>query len=64
MRQKVISQCQCSILDAREERLLDDSGCVELRLICNRCGSVLDSETVPLAPAAEEGRGAEGEQEA
>ena len=39
-------ECTCSILNAREEKLLDDEGRVQVRLICNRCGTVLDSETV------------------
>ncbi len=40
------TDCACSILNAREEKLLDDEGRVQVRLICNRCGTVLDSETV------------------
>lgn len=39
--------CTCSILNAREEKLLDDEGRVQVRLICNRCGTVLDSEVLP-----------------
>lgn len=39
--------CACSILNAREEKLLDDEGRVQVRLICNRCGTVLDSEILP-----------------
>jgi len=39
--------CTCSILNAREEKLLDDEGRVQVRLICNRCGAVLDSELLP-----------------
>lgn len=39
--------CSCSILNAREEKLLDDEGRVQVRLICNRCGTVLDSEVLP-----------------
>ena len=42
--------CTCSILNAREEKLLDDEGRVQIRLICNRCGTVLDSEIVPPSP--------------
>ena len=38
--------CRCSILDTREEKLLDERGQIQLRLICNRCGEVLDSEIV------------------
>ena len=40
------SECRCSILQSREEKLLDDEGRVQVRLICNRCGSVLDSEVI------------------
>ena len=39
--------CSCSILNAREEKLLDEEGRVQVRLICNRCGTVLDSEVLP-----------------
>jgi len=47
----VFRDCSCSILNAREEKLLDDEGRVQIRLICNRCGTVLDSEIVPPADA-------------
>lgn len=40
--------CACSILNAREEKLLDDESRVQVRLICNRCGTVLDSEVLPV----------------
>lgn len=40
--------CLCSILNAREEKLLDGEGRVILRLICNACGHVLDSEVIGL----------------
>lgn len=43
------ADCACSILNAREEKLLDDDGRVQVRLICSRCGTVLDSETLPPA---------------
>jgi hypothetical protein len=43
------TECSCSILQAREEKLLDDEGRVQVRLICNRCGTVLDSEVIPFA---------------
>jgi len=36
----------CSILNAREEKLLDADGRLILRLICNACGHVLDSEVI------------------
>ena len=42
-------ECSCSILNAREEKLLDDEGRLQVRLICNRCGTVLDSEVVPFS---------------
>lgn len=42
-------ECSCSILNAREEKLLDDEGRVQVRLICNRCGTVLDSEVVQFS---------------
>ncbi len=48
--------CKCSILSAREEKLLDDvgdEGQVQYRLICNRCGTVLDSEIVPAGRVRE-----------
>ena len=38
-----LNSCRCSILDAREERLLDDEG-IQVRLVCNRCGEILDSQ--------------------
>jgi len=58
--------CSCSILNAREEKLLDDEGRVQVRLICNRCGTVLDSEVLPstnrppLAATAHEAEASEG----
>jgi hypothetical protein len=36
----------CTILNAREEKLLDGDGRLILRLICNACGHVLDSEVL------------------
>lgn len=61
------AECSCSILQAREEKLLDDEGRVQVRLICNRCGTVLDSEVVPFArlrqppaPARDQAQAAEG----
>ncbi len=50
--------CKCSILNAREEKLLDDqTDSIQVRLICNQCGSILDEETIPQRsserPAAE-----------
>ena len=52
----VFRDCSCSILNAREEKLLDDEGRVQIRLICNRCGTVLDSEILHAAPRAPEKR--------
>lgn len=46
--------CSCSILNAREEKLLDDEGRVQVRLICNRCGTVLDSEVLSTGPSRPE----------
>ena len=45
--------CLCSILNAREEKLLDGQGRLILRLICNACGHVLDSELLPPKPLVE-----------
>jgi hypothetical protein len=45
--------CLCSILNAREEKLLDGEGRLILRLICNACGHVLDSELLPPKPLNE-----------
>lgn len=38
-----MKECFCSIFDTREERLVEEDGRVIYRLICNICGSVLDS---------------------
>ena len=43
-----VSDCPCSILNAREEKLLDDEGCLRVRLICNHCGTVLDEELLEM----------------
>jgi hypothetical protein len=45
------SDCKCSILNAREEKLLDDDD-IQVRLICNRCGAILDSHTISSKSAA------------
>jgi len=42
-------ECRCSILNAREEKLLDDEGRVLVRLICNLCGRILDSEVIDIS---------------
>ena len=49
-----MKSCVCSILNAREEKLLDGEGQLIVRLICNSCGRVLDSEIV----VTDEGAGA------
>ena len=46
----VFRDCSCSILNAREKKLLDDEKRVQVRLICNQCGTVLDSEILHIAP--------------
>jgi len=38
-----MDSCLCTIFDTREERLVEDDGRITYRLICNICGSVLDS---------------------
>ena len=57
-------ECSCSILSAREEKLLDDEGRVEVRLICNRCGNLLDSEVLPPLLRSPPGRSRATEAEA
>ncbi len=39
-----MKSCPCSILDVREEQILEPSGCLTIRLICNLCGALLDSK--------------------
>ncbi len=43
------AECKCSIMNAREEKLMDDEGRVQVRLICNSCGTILDSEIIPAS---------------
>jgi len=38
-----MKECFCSIFDTREERLVEEDGRVVFRLICNICGTLLDS---------------------
>lgn len=40
------SSCPCSIFDVREEQILEANGSLFVRLICNVCGTVLDSKSV------------------
>lgn len=44
--------CSCSIFDVRKEQILEASGSAWIQLVCNVCGSILDSKQV----AAEDGR--------
>lgn len=39
-----MKSCPCSILDVREEQILEPSGSLTIRLICNLCGALLDSK--------------------
>lgn len=41
-----MKECFCSIFDTREERLIEDDGRMIFRLICNICGTTLDSRVV------------------
>lgn len=41
-----MESCPCSIFDVREEQILETGGALCIRLICNVCGSVLDSKYV------------------
>ena len=42
----------CATFNTREEKLLDGVGAVILRLICNTCGHVLESDLLELADDA------------
>ena len=37
-----MTECFCSIFNTREERVVEESGRVIRRMICNVCGRVLD----------------------
>lgn len=52
-----MESCPCSIFDVREEQILEANGSLCIRLICNVCGSVLDSKMIPegLTPSREVG---------
>jgi len=39
-----MKNCSCTILDVREEQIFEPSGSLCVRLICNLCGSILDSK--------------------
>ena len=41
-----MQSCPCSIFDVREEQILETSGSLRVRLICNVCGSLIDSKVV------------------
>lgn len=41
-----MESCPCSIFDVREEQILETSGSLCIRLICNVCNAVLDSKVV------------------
>jgi len=47
-----MESCPCSIFDVREEQILEPGGALCIRLICNVCGSVLDSKYVAATEAA------------
>lgn len=38
--------CPCSIFDVREEQILETSGALRVRLVCNVCGRMIDSKVV------------------
>ena len=48
----LMDSCPCSIFDVREEQILETGGSLCIRLICNVCGSVLDSKFVPGGEAS------------
>lgn len=54
----VMKSCHCSILDVREEQIYEPSGTLEIRLICNICGRILEARSVPHAAGSppDEGR--------
>lgn len=59
--------CPCSIFDVREEQVLEPSGALRIRLICNVCGSLIDSKLVeegdpdPTRARGGDARSAEGD---
>ena len=46
-----MESCPCSIFDVREEQILEANGSLCIRLICNVCGSILDSKMISAAEA-------------
>ena len=38
--------CPCSIFDVREEQILETSGALSVRLVCNVCEKMIDSKVV------------------
>lgn len=60
-----MKRCSCSIHEVREEQILEASGSLSVRLICNLCGSILDAKIVGLPPGGRDDgrrRGDEGAQ--
>ncbi len=61
-----MKSCHCSTLDVREEQIYEPSGTLEIRLICNICGRILEARSVPHAAGSrtddEEGRQRPGAQ--
>jgi hypothetical protein len=43
--------CSCTILDVRREQILEASGRLWVRLVCNVCGVTIDSEQVSVGPS-------------
>jgi hypothetical protein len=58
-----MKECFCSIFDTREERLVEEDGRILYRLICNICGSVLDSRVEFEALSFKKERRGRGEKE-
>ena len=44
-----MQSCPCSIFDVREEQILETSGALRVRLVCNVCGVLIDSKRVDQA---------------
>jgi hypothetical protein len=49
VRGESMKSCHCSILDVREEQIYEPSGSLEVRLICNICGKILESRLIAQA---------------
>lgn len=39
-----MASCRCSILDVRQDKVLENNGRSWVQLVCNVCGAVLDSK--------------------